>query len=44
MKKFQTGISMSGFILDPQGNVILKHYKVAPLYPVEHSGLPTRYL
>lgn len=29
-----------GFILDPQGNVILKHYKVAPLYPVEHSVCP----
>ncbi|HEX7380516.1 MAG TPA: nitrilase-related carbon-nitrogen hydrolase [Nevskiaceae bacterium] len=29
-----------GFILDPQGEVILKHYKVAPLYPVEHSVCP----
>lgn len=29
-----------GFILDPDGDVILKHYKVAPLYPVEHSVCP----
>lgn len=29
-----------GFIIDPDGNVILKHYKVAPLYPVEHSVCP----
>ena len=29
-----------GFILDPKGNVILKHYKVSPLFPVEHSVCP----
>ena len=29
-----------GFILDPQGEIILIHYKVAPLYPVEHSMCP----
>ncbi|MBV8135465.1 MAG: hydrolase [Deltaproteobacteria bacterium] len=29
-----------GFILDPQGEVILRHYKVSPLYPVEHSVCP----
>jgi predicted amidohydrolase len=29
-----------GIILDPQGEVILRHYKVAPLYPVEHSVCP----
>jgi len=29
-----------GFILDPQGEVILKHYKVSPLFPVEHSVCP----
>jgi len=29
-----------GFILSPQGEVILKHYKLAPLYPVEHSVTP----
>ena len=29
-----------GIILDPQGEVILIHYKVAPLYPVEHSMCP----
>ena len=29
-----------GFVLDPNGNVILKHYKVSPLYPVEHSVCP----
>ncbi|WP_197911691.1 nitrilase-related carbon-nitrogen hydrolase [Kineobactrum salinum] len=29
-----------GFIIDPEGEVVLKHYKVAPLYPVEHSVCP----
>ncbi len=29
-----------GFILDPAGAVILKHYKVSPLFPVEHSVCP----
>ena len=29
-----------GFILDPTGEVILKHYKVSPLFPVEHSMCP----
>jgi beta-ureidopropionase len=29
-----------GFILDPDGEVILKHYKVSPLFPVEHSVCP----
>ena len=29
-----------GFILDPQGEVILKHYKSSPLFPVEHSVCP----
>ena len=29
-----------GFILDPKGKVILKHYKVSPLFPVEHSVCP----
>src|SRR3954463_8332765 len=29
-----------GFILDPQGEVILQHYKTAPLFPVEHSVCP----
>ena len=29
-----------GFILDPKGEVILKHYKVSPLFPVEHSVCP----
>jgi len=29
-----------GFVLDPSGDVILRHYKVAPLYPVEHSVCP----
>src|SRR2546425_4711974 len=26
-----------GFIIDPKGKVILKHHKVSPLFPVEHS-------
>jgi len=29
-----------GFILSPQGEVILQHYKVSPLFPVEHSVCP----
>lgn len=29
-----------GFVLNPDGDVIHKHYKVAPLYPVEHSVCP----
>jgi predicted amidohydrolase len=29
-----------GFAIDPQGEVILKHYKLATLYPVEHSVTP----
>ena len=31
-----------GFILDPDGEVILKHYKLSPLFPVERwSGRTT---
>ncbi len=29
-----------GFAIDPAGQVILKHYKLATLYPVEHSVTP----
>ena len=29
-----------GFIINPRGRVILKHYKVSPLFPVEHSVCP----
>ena len=29
-----------GFILDPEGEVVLRHYKLAPLLPVEHSMTP----
>lgn len=29
-----------GFILDPAGELILQHYKVSPLFPVEHSVCP----
>lgn len=29
-----------GFILNPAGEVILKHYKLTPLFPVEHSMCP----
>ena len=28
------------FAIDPSGEVVLKHYKLAPLYPVEHSVTP----
>ena len=29
-----------GFAIDPNGEVVLKHYKLATLYPVEHSVTP----
>ena len=29
-----------GFVLDPDGEVVLRHHKVAPLLPVEHSVTP----
>src|SRR6516165_8979137 len=29
-----------GFIIDPEGEVILRHHKVVPLLPVEHSVTP----
>ena len=29
-----------GFIINPAGDVILKHHKLTPLYPVEHSVCP----
>lgn len=29
-----------GFVLDPDGSVIMQHYKLATLYPVEHSMTP----
>ena len=29
-----------GFALDPDGNVVLRHHKLATLYPVEHSVTP----
>ena len=29
-----------GFVLDPEGEVILRHYKTSPLFPVEHSVCP----
>src|SRR6185437_13100066 len=29
-----------GFVLNPEGEIILKHHKVVPLLPVEHSVTP----
>jgi predicted amidohydrolase len=29
-----------GFVIDPRGEVVLRHHKVATLYPVEHSVTP----
>ena len=29
-----------GFAIDPSGEIILKHYKLSTLYPVEHSVTP----
>jgi Predicted amidohydrolase len=38
--EFQDRFFNVGFIIDPDGNVILQHYKSAPLYPAEHSVCP----
>ncbi|HEY0999786.1 MAG TPA: nitrilase-related carbon-nitrogen hydrolase, partial [Streptosporangiaceae bacterium] len=29
-----------GFVLSPEGEIVLRHHKVAPLLPVEHSVTP----
>jgi predicted amidohydrolase len=29
-----------GFMIDPTGAIVLRHYKVSPLFPVEHSVCP----
>ena len=29
-----------GFAIDPSGEIVLKHYKLTTLYPVEHSMTP----
>ncbi len=29
-----------GFVIDPRGEVVLRHHKLATLYPVEHSVTP----
>jgi len=29
-----------GFVIDPAGAIVLKHYKTVPLLPVEHSVVP----
>jgi predicted amidohydrolase len=29
-----------GLVLDPSGEIVLQHYKVSPLFPVEHSVCP----
>ena len=29
-----------GFVIDPHGEVILRHHKISPLHPVEHSVTP----
>lgn len=29
-----------GFVIDPEGEIILRHHKLAPLYPIEHSMTP----
>ena len=33
-----------GFVLDPAGEVVLRHHKVVPLLPVEHSVTPAQRL
>jgi predicted amidohydrolase len=29
-----------GFVMSPEGEIVLRHYKLSPLYPVEHSVTP----
>ena len=29
-----------GFVLSPEGEIVLRHHKVVPLLPVEHSVTP----
>ena len=29
-----------GFVINPNGEIILRHYKLTPLYPIEHSMTP----
>lgn len=29
-----------GFVIDPDGEIVLRHYKLTPLYPIEHSVSP----
>ncbi|MFI6901328.1 nitrilase-related carbon-nitrogen hydrolase [Nonomuraea sp. NPDC050394] len=29
-----------GFVIDPRGDIVLRHYKTVPLLPVEHSVTP----
>jgi predicted amidohydrolase len=29
-----------GFVIDPEGSIVLRHHKVVPLLPVEHSVTP----
>lgn len=30
----------AGFVIDPDGAIIMRHYKLTPLYPIEHSMSP----
>lgn len=30
----------AGFVIDPEGEIVLTHYKLTPLYPIEHSVSP----
>jgi predicted amidohydrolase len=39
-ERFEDRFFNVGFAISPQGEVILKHYKLATLYPVEHSVTP----
>jgi predicted amidohydrolase len=39
-EKFPDRFFNMGFAIDPTGEVVLEHYKLATLYPVEHSVTP----
>jgi predicted amidohydrolase len=39
-ERFPNRFFNNAFIIDPQGRIILRHYKNSPLFPVEHSICP----
>ncbi|MEM4414113.1 MAG: nitrilase-related carbon-nitrogen hydrolase, partial [Candidatus Caldarchaeum sp.] len=39
-ERFPNRFFNNAFIINPQGRIILRHYKNSPLFPVEHSICP----